>query len=72
MSAEAWVIRGTGLIDAHRAVGAGLGTTWGHAVAWPGFRIDHVYSRGLLPRSCEVAADVGSDHRPVLVVLELE
>ncbi len=72
MSAEAGAIRATGLTDSHRAVGGGLGATWGHRVAWPGFRIDHVYARGLVPGACIVGPDVGSDHRPVFAVLDLE
>lgn len=71
-SAEAGRLRGMGMIDAHHAVGGGLGTTWGRSVAWPGFRIDHVYARGLRPLACDVGRDVGSDHRPVIAVLELE
>lgn len=72
MSAEAGVIRSTGLIDAHRAVGTGLGTTWGKRLAWPGFRIDHVYSRGLTPQRCVLGQNVGSDHWPVVAELQLE
>ena len=72
MSAEAGAIRASGLTDAHRAAGAGLGTTWGHALAWPGFRIDHVYTRGLTPIACTVGPDIGSDHRPVLVRLRVD
>ena len=71
MSAEAGFLRAAGLTDAHRAVGTGLGATWGHRLVWPGFRIDHVYTRGLRPLSCRVGQDIGSDHRPVLAVLEL-
>lgn len=72
MSAEAGAIRDAGLTDAHRAVGTGLGTTWGHGLAWPGFRIDHVYTRGLTPLACTVGPDIGSDHRPVFVRLRLD
>lgn len=72
MSAEAGVLRRTGLIDAHRAAGSGLGTTWGQRLAWPGFRIDHIYARGLRPIECHVGADVGSDHRPVFAELRFE
>ncbi|MEZ6234004.1 MAG: endonuclease/exonuclease/phosphatase family protein [Phycisphaerales bacterium] len=72
MSAEAGAIRAADLTDAHRAVGTGLGTTWGHSVAWPGFRIDHVYTRGLTPLACAVGPDIGSDHRPVIVRVRLD
>lgn len=72
MSAEAGAIRGMGMVDAHRAAGGGLGASWGRTVAWPGFRIDHVYSRGLRPVSCAVGAEVGSDHRPVIARLALD
>ena len=58
-----------GLIDAHAAVGSGLGHTWpvGKLPFFvPGVRIDAVRSGGgLVPVACGVGSDTGSDHRPV-------
>lgn len=72
-SSSARAYAAAGLLDAHAAVGAGFGHTWpaGKLPRFvPGVRIDAVWSGGgLVPVACEVAADTGSDHRPVVADL---
>ncbi len=72
-SAHAGWLRGAGFIDAHRAVGEGIGATW----SMNGFRrfitqvrIDHVYTaNGLVPISQRLGSPNGSDHRPLITTV---
>jgi len=64
-----------GLTDAHDAVGIGRGTTWPKtsAINWlPGFRIDHIYtSPEIASVTTRTGYGAGSDHRPLVVDLQL-
>lgn len=54
--------------DAWEQAGLGTGYTW--YSRWSALRIDRViHDRGWITRSVRVGADIGSDHRPVLVEL---
>ncbi|MDX2148168.1 MAG: endonuclease/exonuclease/phosphatase family protein [Planctomycetota bacterium] len=72
-SAYAQILRDAGLRDAHREAGFGRGTTWPRVSRLryaPGIRLDQVWVRGgLRVVECRTLADIGSDHRPVLVRL---
>lgn len=64
----------TGYVDAADAVGAGLAGTWGpyDGDLIPPVTIDHVLvDRRIAVRAVTVPALPGSDHRPVLAVLQL-
>lgn len=70
------IIKRMGYADAHETAGRGRGATW-PAVSWagylPGFRIDHVFvGGGARALSCEVRQGGGSDHRPIVVTIELQ
>jgi vancomycin resistance protein VanJ len=55
--------------DSRQAVGGGLGFTW--PAVFPLTRPDHVLARGLTPVSDQALAAGGSDHRLVLVGLDM-
>jgi vancomycin resistance protein VanJ len=57
------------LTDSRQAVRGGFGFTW--PAGFPITRPDHVLGRGLTPVSDQVLAADGSDHRAVLVGLDL-
>jgi vancomycin resistance protein VanJ len=57
------------LADSRQEVGGGFGFTW--PAAFPLTRPDHVLAKGLTPVSDQVLASGGSDHRLVLVGLQL-
>lgn len=73
-------VRGSGVLrafahegfhDAHEAAGSWRGSTWPR-IGWlrwaPGIQLDHaMVGRGAMPLSARTRADVGSDHRPVVV-----
>jgi endonuclease/exonuclease/phosphatase (EEP) superfamily protein YafD len=76
LNATSWAptfrsLRAAGLVDTRR--GFGLHGTWPNA--WPSFlriAIDHVLvTPDIRTRRREVGPDIGSDHRPVFVELEL-
>jgi len=56
-----------GLVDAHRATGAGWVRTWpvGHRLAPPFVQLDHVLARGLTVTCAGSAPVEGSDHTSV-------
>jgi endonuclease/exonuclease/phosphatase (EEP) superfamily protein YafD len=57
--------------DAFSEGGLGLGYT--KHTRWHGVRIDHVlHGTGLRCVACRVAGDVGSDHRPLVAVLQMQ
>lgn len=72
-SAQAAALRRAELVEAHEAVGRGVGATWpqkGPLKRLPGFRIDRVeLGNGLVPVRAEVAGPIGSDHLPIVVDL---
>lgn len=58
------------LTDSRQAVKGGFGFTW--PAQFPITRPDHVLGRGLTPVTDQVLAAAGSDHRAVLVGLDLQ
>lgn len=74
-AAHAW-LRGAGLREVHGAVGTRRGGTWPARSRWvPGFlavRIDHAWVNGaVVPRLSRVIGSHGSDHRGIVVGLDL-
>lgn len=65
-------IRSLGLSEAHEQSGHGRGSTF--KIPWlPDIAIDHVYlTRELIPVQCRTGIGRGSDHRPVIVDLQID
>lgn len=65
----------SGLTDAFAAAGLGYGYTYGYTTSgkWYGIRIDHILAGpGFRVERSWVGPHIGSDHRPLLAVLECD
>lgn len=60
------------MTDSFRATNTGLGPTWSLDYGLPLLRIDYIWhGKGLRSIDTEIGPDLGSDHLPVIAVLEI-